>query len=150
MNLKKISLLIILVLVGVLVFVNFNQNEKKTIDNRWYTKEQLSLGKDVFLKNCASCHGTKAEKTVDWKKTLSDGSYPPPPLNENAHAWHHPKWQLMQIITNGGAPYDGKMPAFKDTLTEEEKEATISYFQSFWSDKIYKIWLDSREGLKDK
>lgn len=150
MNLKKISFIIILLLLGVLVFINFSKSDKQTIDNRWYTEEQLVLGKDIFLNNCASCHGTKAEKTVDWMKTLPDGSYPAPPLNDKAHAWHHPKWQLMQIITEGGAPYDGKMPAFKDTLTIEEKEAAISYFQSFWSDKIYKIWVDSRKGLEEK
>lgn len=148
MNLKNISLLVIILILGVAV-ISFNKDDNK-IDNRWYTKEQVSLGKEVFLKNCASCHGKKAEKTTDWRKTLSDGSYPPPPLNDNAHAWHHPKWQLMQIITDGGAPYDGRMPAFKEKLTEKEKEATISYFQSFWSDEIYEIWLNSRKGLKGK
>ncbi len=146
MSLKNTIFLIILLLIVGVIFINSNKNT----NNRWYTEKQVSIGKEVFLKNCASCHGTKAEKTVDWMKTLPDGSYPPPPLNENAHAWHHPKWQLLQIITEGGAPYDGKMPAFKDTLTEEEKEASISYFQSFWSDKVYEIWVDSRNGLKDK
>jgi hypothetical protein len=53
----------------------------------------------------------------------------------------------MQIITDGGVPYDGKMLPFKEALIEEEKEAAISYFQSFWSDEI---WLDSRKGLKGK
>jgi mono/diheme cytochrome c family protein len=74
-----------------LVVINFNKDEN-TIDNRWYTKEQVFLGKEVFLKNCASCHGEKAEKTVDWKKMLSDGSYPSPPLNDN---------DMLGIILNG-------------------------------------------------
>lgn len=147
MNFKILSLLVILLIVGVVI--SFSKNEN-TVENRWYTKEQVSLGEKVFLKNCASCHGQKAEKTIDWRKKLPDGSYPPPPLNDNAHAWHHPKWQLTQIINDGGAPYDGKMPPFKEVLTEEEKEATISYFQSFWSDEIYEIWLNSRKGLKGK
>ena len=91
----------------------------------------------------------KAEKTINWKKTLSDGSYPPPPLNDTAHAWHHPKWQLIEIITNGGAKYDGKMPPFKNILTNEEKEDAIAYFQSLWSDEFYNLWLEGG-GLKKK
>jgi mono/diheme cytochrome c family protein len=149
MNLKKSLFIMVLIFVMGMVFINFDKNEN-IIDNRWYTKEQLSLGKDVFSKNCASCHGINAEKTVKWKKTLSDGSYPSPPLNDKAHAWHHPKWKLMQIITQGGSSYDGKMPSFKKILSKEEKEASIAYFQSFWGDEFYKLWVDSSKGLEGK
>ena len=146
---KKYLLAIgVLSIIGITIYsIDFDKNQ---VDGRWYTKEQISLGKEVFLKNCASCHGQKAEKTVEWRKTLPDGSYPPPPLNDKAHAWHHPKWQLMKIINNGGAAYGGKMPGFKDVLTEKEKEASIAYFQSFWGDEFYKIWKESRKGLEDK
>ena len=137
-----------LLVLGITIY-SFDFNKDK-VDGRWYSKEQVSLGKEVFLKNCASCHGQKAEKTVEWKKTLADGSYPAPPLNDKAHAWHHPKWQLMQIIDNGGAAYGGKMPGFKDTLTNTEKEATIAYFQTFWGDEFYNLWKDKRKGLEDK
>ena len=110
--------------------------------NRWYTKEQVKNGQKVFAKNCASCHGYKAEKTIDWKKTLADGSYPPPPLNDKAHAWHHPYSQLVRIIKNGGASYGGKMPAFKNKLSDKEIDEAIAYFQSFWEDKYYTLWLE--------
>ena len=73
MNLKKSLFIMVLIFVTGMVFINFDKNEN-TIDNRWYTKEQVSLGKNIFQKNCASCHGINAEKTVKWKKTLSDGS----------------------------------------------------------------------------
>lgn len=56
----------------------FNNIKEDTISNRWYTQTQVNLGKKVFSNNCAVCHGEKAEKTIDWKKTLADGSYPPP------------------------------------------------------------------------
>lgn len=149
MKIKEISLLVIgITLIG--LSYHFFNTKKDTVKNRWYKQEQLSLGKELFIKNCASCHGQKAEKTILWKKTLKDGSYPPPPLNNKAHAWHHPKWQLMQIITEGGSAYDGKMPAFKDILSEKEIEATIAYFQSFWGDEFYKLWIDSSKGMEDK
>ena len=109
-------------------------------DQRWYDKNQVKKGEVLFLKNCAICHGKKAEKTIKWKKTLSDGSYPPPPLNGTAHAWHHPKSQLKRIISSGGKPYDGKMPPFKNTLSSSEQDDIIAYFQHFWNDEIYSLW----------
>lgn len=120
------------------------------VDGRWYTNEQVTLGKEVFINNCAVCHGAKAEKTIDWKTKLADGSYPPPPLNDKAHAWHHPKWQLMKIINEGGAAYGGKMPPFEKVLKQEEKKAAIAYFQSFWSDEIYELWNVRLKGLEEK
>ncbi len=101
------------------------------------------IGKDLFVKNCSVCHGNKAEKTLNWKKTLSDGSYPPPPLNGSAHTWHHPKSQLISIIKNGGELYDGNMPGFDSVLTNSDIENVIAYFQNFWDDEKYYLWLES-------
>jgi hypothetical protein len=42
------------------------------------------------------------------------------------------------------------MPSFKKVLTQEEKEAAIAYFQSFWSDEIYELWNVKLKGLKEK
>lgn len=134
---------ITIILIGLLfVTISLFAVNNKDIQPRWYTQEQVIKGKDIFANNCASCHGYQAEKTVDWKKTLSDGSYPPPPLNDSAHAWHHPYSQLHDIIRNGGAQYGGKMPPFKDILADEEIESAIAFFQSFWRDKYYGYWLD--------
>lgn len=72
----------------------------------------------------------------------------PPPLNDKAHAWHHPKSQLIEIIQKGGALYDGKMPPFENKLSDEEIKSAIAYFQSFWSDEVYKYWVDRVGGLK--
>ncbi len=127
----------------------FNNKKEETIPNRWYTQAQVNLGEKVFSNNCAVCHGEKAEKTIHWKKTLEDGSYPPPPLNDKAHVWHHLKWQILQIITKGGEPYKGNMPAFGNKLSTKEKEAAIAFFQTFWDEKHYNLWI-KYGGLKDK
>lgn len=145
---NKPFLIITTIIIGLFTYGISVENDK--IKGRWYTKEQVDLGKEVFINNCASCHGKNAEKTVNWKTKLSDGSYPPPPLNDKAHAWHHPKWQLMKIINEGGTAYGGKMPSFKKVLTQEEKEAAIAYFQSFWADEFYLLWKDKLKGLKEK
>ena len=135
MLIKKVIFLSLIMTYG---FSGFSDT---LIKKRWYTQDDAKQGKILFLKNCSSCHGEKAEKTVVWKKTLKDGSYPPPPLNGTAHAWHHPKSQLKRIISKGGAQYDGKMPPFGSILTNKEEDFVIAYFQNFWSDEIYERWI---------
>lgn len=117
------------------------------VAGRWYAQSQVDMGKMVYAKNCISCHLENAQGTSSWKTTKPDGSYPPPPLNGTAHAWHHPTVILKKVIEEGGVPLGGTMPGFKDKLNDDEKLAVISYFQSFWSDEIYNAWL-SRGGLK--
>jgi len=119
--------------------VNNTTNENK----RWYRPHQVSLGEQLYKNHCASCHGNQAQGlTADWKKTLADGSYPPPPLNGTAHAWHHPLPQLLRTIEQGGIPLGGVMPGFADKLKDNEKLAVIAYFQSYWPDEIYQYWLE--------
>ncbi len=97
----------------------------------------------MFTQHCAVCHGPQAEGTVaDWRQRLDDGSFPPPPLNGSAHAWHHPRSVLLQVINNGGVALGGKMPGFESLLAREEKLAAIAYFQDFWSDDVYADWQD--------
>ena len=109
--------------------------------DRWYSVEQVRAGSEVFEIQCAQCHGAEAQGvTADWRQRLGDGSFPPPPLNGSAHAWHHPLTVLLQVINQGGAPLGGQMPAFADRLSEKEKWAAIAYFQSFWNDEIYGKW----------
>lgn len=105
-----------------------DEKKEATIEARRYTQSQISLGQKVFKKNCSRCHGEKAEKTKNLKELLPGKSYPPPPLNGAAHAWHHPMEVLRRTIDNGGIPFGGKMSAFKDKFTEKEKLAAIAYF----------------------
>ena len=109
---------------------------------RWYTVQLAAAGAPVFADHCAECHGDAAQGMVDdWRERLPDGSFPPPPLNGSAHAWHHSLSVLLQVIDQGGIPLGGQMPAFEDVLAEEEELAAIAWFQEFWSDEIYGQWL---------
>ncbi|MET0119157.1 MAG: c-type cytochrome [Sedimenticola sp.] len=123
------------------------QNSDGMLPGRWYSQAQVEQGEQVFLKNCAVCHGAKAQGLADdWRQSLPDGSYPPPPLNGTAHAWHHPLKMLKRTVDKGGIPLGGKMPPFKAVLDESEKYAAIAYFQNFWNDEIYDAW-KQRGGL---
>ena len=118
------------------------------VPGRWYTPSVVQAGKQVFDTHCAACHGKQGQGLADdWRVPLADGSYPPPPLNGTAHTWHHPAVQLIRTINEGGASLGGKMPAFRDVLSDPQKAAVIAYFQNWWSDEIYNIWLE-RGGLE--
>ncbi|GKT12069.1 MAG: hypothetical protein ISEC1_P1043 [Thiomicrorhabdus sp.] len=115
---------------------------------RWYSAEDVKQGQIIFSQNCASCHGDKAQGIVkDWKQALDNGKYPAPPLNGSAHAWHHPLKMLNRTIEQGGIRLGGTMQGFNHKLTQEQRLQAIAYFQDFWPDKTYQIWLD-RDGLK--
>ena len=108
---------------------------------RWYSQEQVTKGAAVYAANCAACHGDRAQGLVaDWQRRQPDGSLPPPPLNGSAHAWHHSLPLLIEIVQKGGALYNGKMPGFDNSLSEEEQYAVIAWFQSLWSEDIYQRW----------
>lgn len=107
----------------------------------WFDKEDIALGKKLFDKNCAVCHGANAAGTVkDWRVRLSNGKLPPPPLNGTAHTWHHNPTLLDTIIQNGGKSYgkayEGWMPPFKDKLNKQERLAILKYIHSLWPKKI--------------
>ena len=111
------------------------------VAGRWYSVEQVQTGNKVFQDHCAQCHGAQAQGvTADWRARLEDGSFPPPPLNGSAHAWHHPLSMLLQVINQGGVSLGGQMPAFANRILDTEKLAAIAYFQSFWNDDIYGNW----------
>ena len=120
-------------------------DEDKVV-KRWYSEQQLALGKDLYLTSCAECHGRQAEGTTEWRKLDSSGNYPPPPLNGSAHAWHHSLAILERSIAEGGVANGGVMPGFADSMSREDMRATIAYFQSFWPDELYVRWqeIDSR------
>jgi thiol:disulfide interchange protein DsbC len=118
-------------------------------NGRWYSSDQLEKGEQLFQQQCASCHGANAELTIDWKKTDSNGKYPPPPLNGTAHAWHHSLQQLKETIQRGGVPLGGLMPAFASTLSDADIDAVISYFQSKWPEQTYRKWA-ARFNIEDQ
>ena len=116
-----------------------------TVPGRWYTATQVEQGREIFQAHCAVCHGSTAEGTEEWWVPEDDGLYPPPPLNGTAHAWHHPLEELLRYIEQGGIPLGGKMPGFGEALDENQRRASVAYFQSFWPDEIYRRWIEIQQ-----
>lgn len=113
---------------------------------RWYTEAQVQKGARVFAANCAVCHGDRAQAEDTWRQRLPDGKFPPPPLNGTAHAWHHPLFELREIIKYGSDPALGNMPAWGHILSDAEIDAAIAWFQSLWPHEVYEAWreIDAR------
>lgn len=101
---------------------------------------QVARGGRLFQENCAVCHGKQAEGAPNWRQLDPDGLYPPPPLNGTGHAWHHPKKMLHYVIKNGSPGGKGKMPAWKEKLSDEEINDIIAWFMSRWPDEVYQAW----------
>ena len=124
-----------LVFIGLLALPSLSAAE-----SRWYSQADVDKGSTLFQQNCSSCHGVNAEGTLDWKKTDSNGKYPPPPLDGTAHAWHHSIEVLKQTIQDGGVKLGGVMPSFRDKLSDADMDLVIAYFQSKWPDDVYQKW----------
>ena len=99
---------------------------------------QIIRGRQLYIQNCARCHGQNAEGAPNWQQPDARGNLPPPPHDDSGHTWRHSDAQLAEIIRNGLRDRFNKtpeltMPPFKDRLSDEEIAAVITYFKSLWS-----------------
>lgn len=114
---------------------------------RKYDLAQLQRGAALFEAHCASCHGDKGQgKTLPWNVRQPDGFYPPPPLDDSAHAWHHAAEVLARVVRDGSPPGQGKMPAWKGKLSEQDITDVVVYITSLWSDEKYQLWFTQIEA----
>jgi len=100
---------------------------------------QLELGEAVYVENCASCHGVEGEGEYypnPPQEPGPDGLLGAPPHDETGHTWHHADQLLLDTIRHGST-YEGfkPMPAFGDTLSDDEIEAVLVYIKTFWTDE---------------
>ena len=101
---------------------------------------QVALGRTVYERECARCHGAKLEGQPDWQVRLPSGRLPAPPHDPTGHTWHHPDRQLFQITKDGLSAvvpgYESDMPAYGAVLSDAEIWAVIAYIKSTWPREI--------------
>lgn len=94
---------------------------------------RVERGAELYAQYCSECHGANLEGALDWKRTLPDGSLPPPPHDDSGHTWHHPDDLLLEIIAQGGDPaYNSKMPAFGGNLSPDDIASVLEFIKSRW------------------
>lgn len=114
---------------------------------RRYDEAQLKRGRVAYLKNCTGCHGAKGEgRTQPWNVRGANGFYPPPPLDDTAHAWHHSSKVLARTIREGAPPGQGQMPGWGQSMSEAEIADVVVYITSLWSSGIYRQWYEQVEA----
>ena len=101
---------------------------------------QVARGRQIYLENCASCHGQDAQGALNWQQPNLRGDLPAPPHDDSGHTWRHPDAQIAEIIRDGlRDPFNKTseltMPPFRDRLSDEEIADVIAYFKSLWSEE---------------
>ena len=103
------------------------------------TENQVALGRQVYVANCAACHGPNGEgEDPNATAPNAQGFYPAPPHDDTGHTWHHPDSQLRHIVREGMPEVPGffaAMPAFGDRLSDEDIEAVLAYIKTLWSEE---------------
>ncbi len=100
--------------------------------------EEVRAGQAVYAAHCASCHGADLGGQPDWQAPGPDGFLPAPPLNHLGHGYAHPEPALVSMVLDGYAPGicapgEGKMPAFRGRLSEEEIANVVLFVKSNWT-----------------
>ncbi len=106
-------------------------------------RAQIERGRDIYLAQCAACHGVKGEGQPDWRQRLPNGRLPAPPHDETGHTWHHPDGVLFDIVKHGLVPgrtapqgYESDMPAYGTILSDTDIVAVLAYIKSTWSKEV--------------
>lgn len=142
MLIKRLPLVSFLFILGGLIaavlFVVIPSMRPPTIDPT--NAGLVDVGRSIYGKECASCHGVNLEGQQKWQTRLANGKLPAPPHDASGHTWHHSDRVLFDITKRGPAAYPSgyptDMPAFGDRLSDKQIAAVLAYIKSSWPTEI--------------
>lgn len=99
--------------------------------------DQIAQGRQLYVANCAACHGLQLEGQPNWQAELPAGGRLAPPHDRTGHTWHHPDPVLFDITKRGGQAssppgYRNNMPGFGASLSDSQIWAVLAYIKSTW------------------
>lgn len=112
-------------------------------DHNWDHRD-IRAGRSLYADNCASCHGANLEGQPNWRSPDVNGVLPAPPHDPTGHTWHHDDELLFEYTKLGGnaalevrgvSGFNSGMPAFDETLTDDEIWDILAYIRSTWSER---------------
>jgi len=144
LNKKTLIFSVFIILTALYFFMTYSNKSNANINLNTTDNSIIENGKQIYAKNCTSCHGVNLEGQKNWMSRLPDGLMPAPPHDETGHTWHHPDRYLFMVTKYGieefiGEKYPNNMPAYKDILSDKEIIAVLSYIKSTWPTKIKEI-----------
>jgi mono/diheme cytochrome c family protein len=89
------------------------------------TAGNLKAGEALYAQNCESCHGATGMGDGPAGKNLD----PPPPALAGGHMPMIDDGYRMWAVSEGGAALKTGMPAFKDTLTMNQRWLVLLYLE---------------------
>ena len=89
------------------------------------SQHSVQQGRQLFVKNCVSCHGQNAEGDGPASAAMT-----PKPTNLKAMSGNHSDGDFAWKIAHGR----GAMPPWKDTLSENQIWHLVNYIQSLGGD----------------
>ena len=102
----------------------------------------VDLGRAVYAKECAGCHGANLEGQRIPSASHADGYVLAPPHDGTGHTWKHPDHVLFALTKYGTADAlcfnvtDRDMPVFQSTLQDSEIIAALSFVKSRWPAEV--------------
>ena len=127
--------------IGLYLILSLNNQTHANISLMPDNSETITFGKDIYLQECASCHGKNLAGQAYWRERDDKGYMPAPPHDKNGHTWHHSDHNLFLMTKYGiekiiGKKYPNNMPAYEDMLSDYEIIAVLSYIKSTWPSYI--------------
>jgi mono/diheme cytochrome c family protein len=117
---------LILLTAGATVFARPTPTPKTSAINPIaFSPESVARGAEIYIANCLPCHGVGGKGDGPVGLTLNPR---PADLTQHAIPGVHTDGQLFDWVSNG---YPGTvMPAFKESLTEEERWYIVNFIRS--------------------
>lgn len=143
MNKPYLGLVVVIMALVGLIYVLADPTKKVNASGILMPNDEaiVTRGKEIYLQNCASCHGEDLKGEAKWQERDAEGYLPAPPHNIDGHTWHHPDSYLFSMTKYGiekmiGKKYPNNMPAYEGKLSDAEIIAVLSYIKNTWPKRI--------------
>jgi S-disulfanyl-L-cysteine oxidoreductase SoxD len=98
---------------------------------------KVIAGKALYGPQCGSCHGKRLQGQPLWQLEDEYAHRRAPAHDQSGHTWLHSDEELYQMTRNGRFPAMkpgeiSNMPAFRDSLTDEQMLSVIAYIKASW------------------
>ena len=85
LNKKTLIFSVFIILTALYFFMTYSNKSNANINLNTTDNSIIENGKQIYAKNCTSCHGVNLEGQKNWMSRLPDGLMPAPPHDQTGH-----------------------------------------------------------------